>query len=188
MSVKVITHFGIGSVEKFPIEEPVATVSLQKPFLNQETITLSRGEVFALTPWAIVRVLNISGRGWFSNIQFHLNSETAKQCLLLPSPPDETTFFLDLLSEDIAVNRALGILAHDFLWIKPWLDRWGQEENETFEDRELAISSFQRGKEAIAGATGVHTQALLDMRSKKVLWFYIAIAPPEGVIVERKFI
>ncbi len=188
MSVKVITHFGIGSVEKFPIEEPVATVSLQKPFLSQETVILSREEVFALTPWAVVRVLNVSGKGWFSNIQFHLSSESAQQYLFLPSPPDETTFFLDLQSQEVMVTRELGVLARDFLWIKPWLDRWGQEGSETFKDREFAITLFERSKEAIAGATGIHSQALLDMRSKKVLWFYITIAPPEGVIVEKMFI
>lgn len=106
MSVKVITRFGVGSVEKFPIEEPVALVSLQTSSLNQptiSTISLSRSEIFALTPWAIVRILNISWKGWFSNIQFHGSLEDAQRCLLSPSPPDETTFFLDLVSEDVAI-------------------------------------------------------------------------------------
>ncbi|GEM_PF-4141000 len=117
--MRVITPFGFGDISESRRTGNVQ-VELDQPFLGDKVMTLDAGsQVFPFTEVAVARILNISGAGWFSNLQFH---KAPKEQFFLPTPPDETTFFLSLASGDFLVNRELGTLAQKALWIQPWVD------------------------------------------------------------------
>lgn len=186
--MRVITHLGLGEVEDWPSEETQVTVLLDKPFLGENPILLSKTEVFLLSDTVVVRVLNVTGIGWLSNMQFHDSPMEAREFLIHPTPPDETTFFLDLKSGEFEVNRELGFVVGKVLWLQPWLDRWAPERSRyDFGDVYPAIKAFENDKKKLAGATGIHGSMLLDIENSRLVWLYLAVAPPQGVIFEKKF-
>jgi len=184
--MRVVTHLGFGEVEN--LDEQHISVLLDEAFLGQNPMTLSKEEVFLFSDWAIVKVLNITAHGWFSNLQFYPSKESAEAQLSKPSPPDETTFFLDLESGRFTCNRQLGLLVKGPLWIQPWIDRWTEEQSTPFTYIHEALTAFQMAKESLAGSMGIQASALLEREGGgTVLAFYVAIAPPQGVIFEKEF-
>lgn len=187
--MRVITPFGLGELEIEEWEPPIVRVNLDKPFLEKHALFLDKiSEVFCLSNFAAVRVLNISGSGWFSNLQFHDCPSDARKLLFKNySPPDETTFYLDLKNGSVEVNRELGFAAQKMLWINPWLDRWAIEKAIHSSDYSSTLKLFKEEKEKTAGTTGgIRGSVLLDIENKKILWCYLFIAT--GVVWEKKFI
>ena len=106
-----------------------------------------------------------------------------------PTPPDETTFFLNLQSGRFKLNRDLGILAQHSLILRPWVDRWAEERTETFDYISEAREAFRREKEKIAGTSG-GIEAVMHLDSEgggNILGFYLIVPPPLGIIFEREF-
>jgi len=184
--MRVITQFGFGEAES--LEQEFIEVILDKPFLDENRIDLRKGEVFLFSDRAVLRVLNITGSGWFSNLQF-CDSLAAEAIVTLPTPPDETTFFLDLTKGIFRVNRRLGLFAQNSLIMKPWVDRWAREEAETFNFISEARKAFQDEKEKIAGTSGgIEAFVHLDMEGGgNILSFYLVVPLPQGVIFEKEF-
>ena len=100
--MRVVTRFGFGEAESLD-QAPIA-VLLDKPFLGQPKMHLEKGEVFIFSEWAVVRVLNIMGRGLFSNLQFYGSRASAAARLNFPAPPDETAFFRWQLKTKLAIQ------------------------------------------------------------------------------------
>lgn len=185
--MRVITPFGFG--ETASLKESPITVVLDEPFLDQKQIGMDKREVFLFSPWAVVKVLNIMGHGWFSNLQFHGSRAEAEMMLDFPSPPDETTFFLDLDSGSFKVNRDLGILAQNSFIMKLWVDRWAKEHTETFAFISKARESFREEKKESGGTTG-GIEAFIHLDGEgggNVLGFYLLITVPRGVVFEKEF-
>jgi len=184
--MRVVTPHGFGEVES--LDEQQISVTLDQVFLEQNPILLDREQVFLFSDWTIVRVLNITAHGWFSNLQFYPSKESAEAQLSMPSPPDETRFFLDLESGRYTCNRSLGLLVNGPLEIAPWVDRWAEERSVTHRLIEEARIAFRRDKERLAGSTGIQASALLEQEGGgTILAFYLAVAPPQGVIYDREF-
>jgi len=185
---RVITPFGFGRAGEINQQGKVS-VQLDEPFLGKNPLMLdSIGQVFLFSDSAIIRVLNISGAGLFSNLQFHLSPPDWQWAFQNSSPPDETKFLLDLDHGVFTANRQLGFLAQDYLALYPWVDRWGPERTVTYEHMAEAVNGFADQRENLCGATGIHASLLLDIQLKRILWFYLTINPPQGVIYEEKFI
>jgi len=190
--MRVITRFGLGTAED-GCATPTVEVKLDKPFLDKPFITLERAsEIFPWSDWATVRVLNVDGIGFISNIRLHLPTAWAHRYLQEPGPPNETTFFLDLTSGNGELNRELGGLAGNFVWMNPWLDRWAPERTECFEEQESAVRAFAERREQMVGGTGIACSLLLDIRRQprvvKLLWFYVLTEDSHGPVFEKKFI
>lgn len=192
--MRVVTPFGFGETIGLEEKETLAnqkfiTVILDKPFLDQTQMRLEKGEVFLFSDWAIVRVLNITAHGWFSNLQFHDSQASAEMTLTSPTPPDETTFFLNLQSGRFRVNRDLGMLAQHSLIMKPWVDRWAEERTENFNLIAEARKAFRKEKESIAGTSG-GIEAFVHLDSEgggNILGLYLVVPSPHGVIFEKEF-
>lgn len=186
--MRVITSFGFGEVENCDGEH--AEVTLDEAFLDERKVTLDCiSEISLFSPFAVVRVLNVSGAGWLSNLRFHPTSDSCMSIFKQSTPPDETSFFLNLETGDAISNRTLGLLAQDFLWIQPWLDRWDIERSETFQDKHTALESFRAHKEQLAGTSGgISANVLLDTQSKKMLHFHLSVTPPQGIIFSKDFL
>jgi len=192
--MRVITPFGFGETvgleEKEKLEDQKSIeVILDKPFLEQTQMKLEKGEVFLFSDWAVVRVLNVTAHGWFSNLQFHNSQAGAEAMLIIPTPPDETTFFLNLQSGRFKVNRNLGIVAQHSLIMKPWVDRWAEERTEIFDLISEARKAFRKEKESIAGTSeGIEAFVHLDSEGGgNILGFYLVVPSPNGVIFEKEF-
>lgn len=187
--VRVITPYGFGVVSGRELATSSCEVALDEPFLNEKTLRLNPGsEIFPFDVFAVARVLNISGHGWFSNLQFHVTRQEALSRLYLPSPPDETAFFLNFTTGKAEWNRELGVLAGSVLWMQPFVDRWAAEKTRVFDDQKEALRQFRRNRSLLYGASGISASLLLDVKNGAILWFFIAVAPPQGVIFEKKFI
>ena len=109
--------------------------------------------------------------------------------LAIPTPPDETTFFLNLQFGRFRVNRDLGILAQRSLIMKPWVDRWAKERTEVFDYISEARKAFRKEKEGIAGTSG-GIEALVHLDSAgggNILGFYLVVPSPHGMIFEKEF-
>lgn len=180
--MRVITPFGFGEVEKLP-ESGSITVDLEQSFLGKSSMWLDRiSQVFPFTDFAVVRVLNITGSGWFSNLQFQRESQPYPSVF---TPPDETTFLLHVLTGHFSVDRELGILAQKFLWIQPWVDRWSVERSTPLDDGDVARAVFDVERKRTVGSLGIQASILLDMRAQKISRFCLMIAPPQGVVYEK---
>jgi hypothetical protein len=192
--MRVVTPFGFGETvglkeKEILVNQGPITVILDKPFLNQNQVRLEKGEVFLFSDWAVIKVLNITGHGWFSNLQFYNSKADAETMLVLPTPPDETTFFLNLQSGRFGVNRHLGILAQYSLILKPWVDRWAKERTETFKYISEAREAFRKEKNSISGTSGgIEVVVHLDSEGGgNILGFYLVVPSPPGVIFEKEF-
>ena len=185
--MRVVTQFGFGEAESLN-QESVAVI-LDEPFLDQKRMNLEKGEIFLFSEWAVLKVLNITGHGWFSNLQFYDFQASAEAMLTIPTPPDETSFFLNLQTGRFKVSRHLGILAQHSLIMKPWVDRWARERTETFNLISEAREAFRKEKESIAGTSG-GIEAFVHLDSEgggNILGFYLVVPSPNGVIFEKDF-
>lgn len=175
---RVLTHLGFGTM--IASKDPAVKVELDHPFFGRRGQIFQEKEVFLFSRWALLRVLNISGAGLFSTMQFYPSPEAAWVALGGSTPPDETKIFIDLESLRIGFNRRL--LAEDYLLVNTWIDRWAKEMGAPFEEEGEAVSFFEEEQKCLAGAMGIGASALLDIRKHKLLRLYLAVAPPPGII------
>ncbi|MFC1656487.1 hypothetical protein ACFL14_00760 [Patescibacteria group bacterium] len=183
---RVITPFGFGKAD-LDTEGYCIPVELDVPFLGDKTPSLDKGQVFLYSSWAVARVLNITGEGWFSNLQFYISLEEAEKQLTNPAPPDETRFCLDLIEGTFQTNQGLGLIAGEAMLIQPWVDRWAREQTCPIEDLGRAMSVFDYQAlciDAVAG--GILSQILLDLQNSKILILRILVPPPLEQIVNLK--
>jgi len=191
--MKIITPFGFGKTVGLAgvslADQESITVNLDKPFLGKTKTTLEKGQVFLFSDWAVIRVLNISGHGWFSNLQFYGSKASAEATLAIPTPPDETTFFLNLRSGKFKVNRRLGIMAENSLIMKPWIDRWAEERTATFDSVSKARKAFREEIKRSAGTGGgIAASVHVDSAGgENIIGFYLLVPPPQGVIRIEEF-
>lgn len=184
---RVITPFGFGKAD-LDTQEQRIPVELDVPFLGEKTRILDRrSEIFLYSSWAVVRILNISGEGWFSNLQFYSSIEEARRISRNPAPPDETRFCLDLLEGTFEIDQSLGLLAGEAILVQPWVDRWAREETYPTEDLGNAISVFESQALSIdAVSGGILSQILLDLKNSKILRFRILVPPSLNEILNLK--
>ncbi len=178
--MRVITHLGFGdSIREDPND--MVVVRLDEPFLGVQDQIFRKDEMFIFTDWALLRVLNISGGGLFSNLQFFPSQQTAQIALMSPSPPDETRFLIDLRSPDVQINQSLNS-SEDYQEIHSWVDRWAPERGTLYEDGRQAIACFDEDAARLGGATGIQASLLIDLEKQRLLRFFIAVGPPQGTI------
>lgn len=190
--MRVITRFGFGEADRYG-DGPLVEVKLDEPWLHEHSMKLHRrDEVFLWSDWATVRVLNVEGAGFFSNIRCHPTREDAERQLRGAGPPNETTFFLDLTTGEAEVNRRLGLSARKFLLLNPWLDRWARERTWLPTRLDRAVRLFTRRRDRLVGGTGIFCPLLLDVREQpkaRLLWFTLLVEGNlEGPIFERKLL
>lgn len=181
--MRVITPYGLGDAADF--DQPVIEVAMGQGS-PEPTLRLVRyAEVFPLTDFAAVRVVNLLGRP-HSNLQFHFTREFTQRMLTMPSPPDETTFAVDLAAGTFAVNRTLQT-DRPALLIRPWLDRWGEDRGRPFADAAAAVAAFDAEHAECAGACGIACSLVLDLPARRVLGFAAYAYPPAGTLIHRRF-
>ena len=194
--MRVITEFGLGTVNDWP-ENPDQLVSVNQSALHPRgrVIDLSRNkvprrflrrEVLPLTDYAVIRVINVTGLGIASNLQFYDSKTAAKAVFDDPKPVGETRFLLNLKDSTFQLNYELGFAAvEDCLWLQPWVDRWGIERSGYLDRDEPALEKFDAWREETGGTTGgILASAFLDIPKKQILRFCIVVATPRGVVYE----
>ena len=188
MRIRVITPFGFGLAEA--IDEERFNVALDKPFLSRREMELSRKEVFLVSPFGVIRVINASGVGVLSNLQFYSTKAIALEAIAtMARPPDETWFLFDLITGEALSSQGMEILTPDFLTMHPWIDRWATEDvmselRKEYETAKEALEDFEDEKKRMTGANGISSTALFSTRDGKLLGFYITVASPLGVVME----
>lgn len=181
--MRVITPYGLGDTADF--QQPVVEVVMEPGSLEPTLQLVRYTEAFPYTDYAAVRVVNLLGQP-HSNLQFHFTREFTLQLLTMPSPPDETTFAVDLAAGTFAVNRTLQT-DRPALLIRPWLDRWGEDRGRPFADRDAAVAAFDAELAACAGACGIACSLVLDLGARRVLRFAAYAYPPAGTLINRRF-
>lgn len=191
--MRVITRFGFGEAQlSFPARDENIAVHLDKTFRGGETMDLHRiAEVFPFTDYATVRVINTSSptkKGpFFSNLQFHLSPTEAERLLSIPTPVDETTLVLNLENGTFKANRTFSVLPEGTIALAPWVDRWAPGPPMAFGDVVSGVEVFDHVRETFTPASDVISSGiLLNILEGRVMRFFIAIGPPQGVIFEKK--
>lgn len=179
--MRVITPYGLGQTADF--HQPVIEVTMDSSSPEPALELVRYAEAFPLTDYATVRVINLLGRP-YSNLQFHCTRRLTRRLLTMPSPPDETTFALDLAAGTFAVNRSL-TTDQPALLIRPWIDRWGEERGAPFADAVAALAAFEAELAECVGAGGIAGSLVLDLLARRVLGFAAYTYPPAGVLVHR---
>lgn len=181
--MRVITPYGLGETANF--QPPVIEVAMGQGS-PEPTLRLVRyAEAFPLTDFAAVRVVNLLGQP-HSNLQFHFTWEFTRRLLTMPSPPDETTFAVDLAVGTFRLNRTLQT-NRPALLIRPWLDRWGEDRGKPFTDTAAALAAFDAELAECTGACGIACSLVLDLPARRVLGFAAYAYPPAGILVHRRF-
>lgn len=188
--MRVLTHLGFGNISFRGTG--FVRVRLDTPFLGQREQRLNLREIFDFTPWAVLRVISMRELRNISNLQFQPTWHSCLRLLRYNTPPDETKFAINFETGDIRVSQPLGLLAERYVVAKPYLDRWSREgpahKVEMYEHRDVAITKFEKHQKQLAGTSGgIFCPLLMSTHDWKVLRFYIAIAPPQGVIYKEKF-
>jgi len=186
--MRVVTPCGLGNTDEDVDFTGILEVKLDESFAGQEVHELQAGtEVFPFTEWAVVRVLNVSGVGYISNFQFQESPINHSFPWTFPVLPDEVTFFLELTTGKLIVNQELGLLAQDFMMIRPWVDRWGRERAEVFKTREEAIAGFRKELKEVAGSAGLSSAILIDVQNEKLLSFALFAMTVHGPIYMKLY-
>ncbi len=184
--MRVITSYGLGEVNDIEWKGGASfvTVRLEKPFYDRNMMEMERKDVYIISDWAIVRVINVTGYDIFSNLQFFPSWKEAKEAFSNPAPPDETVFLLHLEEGIFDVNCCL---QEDNMIIKPWVDRWAKERTEIYESSSEAKSAFHREELEISGTTG-GIASFINLEKKRILGFFITIPIPNGMVVKKSFV
>ncbi len=193
---RIITHLGFGSYEPIGgiLNTDVMEVTLDEPFLGEKKQMVSRRERFTFSPWGVIRVINVGGVGILSNLQFLPGVlQEAAYLHRLQVPPDETHFVFDLetCAGKVWPSQSLGLAADNYLIMRPWIDRWGRENNPLFDgtgfdSQPEALRAFEQEIDRLAGATGISSMVLYSVQEQKILRLCIAIAPPQGIVYNWK--
>ena len=197
--MRVITEFGLGTVNDWP-ENPdqLVSVNFNQGLPDQEgqegkVVELSkratrapqrflRREVFPLTDYAVVRVINL---GVASNLLFYDSETSAKAVFDDPKPADETRFLLNLKDLAFQLNYELGFAVENYLWLQPWVDRWGIERSGCLDIDEPTLEKFDSWREETASTTGgILASVFLDIPKRRILRFCIAVSAPYGIVYE----
>lgn len=189
--MRVITNLGLGTVDDWP-ENPnqIVKVNLDPPRREEKVIKLReepqkflRRNVFPLADYAVVRVVNVTNLGIVSSLQFYDSAVSAKAVFDDPKPSDETRFLLNLKDLTFQLNYELGFAVENYLWLQPWVDRWGIERSGYPESDEPTLEKFDAWKEETAGTTGgIFAPVFLDIPKRRILRFCIAVTAPYGVV------
>ncbi len=181
--MRVITPYGLGDAADF--QQPVIEVAMGQGSPDPTLRLVRYADAFPCTDFATVRVINLLGRP-HSNLQFHFTRKFTRQLLAMPSPPDETTFALDLAAGTFALNRSLQS-DQPALLIRPWVDRWGEERGQPFADTAAAVAAFDAEVAECTGAYGIACSVVLDLGARRVLRFAAYAYPPAGTLISRHF-
>lgn len=189
--IRVVTAIGLGEID--PGEHPgtLPTVHLNAPCtLEQPARVMAESEVFPFSDFALVRVVNATGVGVISNLQFLASYAELEQAFVSPRPPDETRFALDLERGSFS-QTPLGFAVERYLWLQPWLDRWSKEmSGHQYLEREEDPTPQEFDQwQAQCGGTGggIFCPAFLDIDDRQILRFAIAVTAPRGVVFCRRF-
>lgn len=192
--MRVITNIGLGIVDDWP-ENPnqMVSVSLDPPHQRGKVVELLRKapqkflrrDIFPLTDYAVARVIDVTGLGIASNLLFYDSEISAKAVFDDPKPVDETRFLLNLKDLTFQLNYELGLAVENYLWLQPWVDRWGIERSGYPNRDEPTLEKFDTWREETAGTTGgIFTPAFLDIPRRRILRFCIAVTASYGVVYE----
>ncbi len=189
--MRVITSYGLGEVDDIEWKGGVSfvTVALDKPFIDQERMEMNRKNLFIVSDWALVRVINVAARGVFSNMQFHPSKESAEAAFLVPTPPDEILFLLDFEKGRFNVSDNQDFFYDRSAIIRPWIDRWAVEKFDIFPTASDARKKFRQEEADMSGTTGGICSIIhLDGRwGGAVLGFHIAVSYPRGIVIRKEF-
>jgi hypothetical protein len=182
---RVLTPFGFG--RQLSSEFSRAVVELEEPHLGDKKLSLDlRSEVFAFSDHALIRVLNVTGVGLVSTMQFYPGCWGAiERALHAPCPPDETRILVHLDTGRIEVSHdMLGSPDGQYLRIDPWIDRWASERVRGWDDKAKAVEAFDWMTDRKRGGTtgGILAKLLVDTAEKSLLRLAIMIAPPQEII------
>ncbi len=194
--VKVITEKGLGIVENW-LENPYQTVVVKffpskegKIIWLEKPTKFLRKEVFPLTDYALVRIINITGLGILSNLQFYDSELSAKEIFNCPHPNNEILLLLNLGSLTFQVNYDLGLAIGNYLWLNPRIDKWDLEKTGYtlgyINEDEPTLDKFDSWKEETEGTLngGLFSAIFLNIPNKKIIRFCIVGPKPKGIIYE----
>ncbi|MDP3948540.1 MAG: hypothetical protein Q8Q17_01170 [bacterium] len=201
--VRVITSNGFGEVSPIDFSRGLDTqvkVELEKRVKLEENNlliwrqTFQRRDVYEFGEYMVIRVVNVNGMGVYSNILPFGQPISAHRVYNTTAPGGETKFLLNLVTGAFEVSNQLGLLANQFLHLKPWLDRWGRElsavpssDNYSLE-METATLRFDRWEKECSGTGGgIFAPVLLDLEKMRVLRFAIAVTVNRGVVFSKRF-
>lgn len=179
---RVLTHLGFGC-HRHTIG-PMTMVYLDDPFMGEHNHQFPNAEVHPFTIHALLRVLQVDGVGPISTMQFYSSTFLMRAAMNIPAPPDESKLLLNLLTGEVQMSK--GVLRDGFVIMRPWVDRWGTDAYEHIDYEQNARVQFEAGGATLAGSMGIWTNVLLDLENGRLLDFFIAVAPPQGVIYRCK--
>ncbi len=183
--MRVITSYGLGEVNdtEWKGGTSLITVWLEKPFCDRNMMEMNRKNVYIISDWAIVRVVNVIGYDTFSNLQFFPSRKEAKGAFSNPVPPDETVFLLYLKEGIFEMNCCL---QEESIIIRPWMDQWAKERTEVYESSSEASIAFYREESEVTGTTGGIASSI-HLEKKRILGFFITVPIPNGVVLKKSF-
>lgn len=182
MAARVLTTYGLGTEIEGKGDPWTALVELDVPHFESKEMRVRREEIQAWGSYALVRVVSIAGREFFSTMQFYASLDLARTAHALPGPANETRFLLDLDTGHFSANQLLK-MREGYRTIEPRIDQWTKEGHTitNLDPNILARFDSEIGVPGGAG-DGAWGKVLLDLKKLQVLRLAVAVPPPLGII------
>lgn len=196
--IRVVTELGLGTITaadqieiKKDRELSIIKVDLDIPAYEGKVIKLRGEQIFELTDYAIVRIINVNGAGVFSNLQFCKSIAELYVAYKSPKPQGETRFALELNTGKFSLDSTLGIVVERYLWLQPFLDRWVREQSESLycgRGEDPTVKEFDHWKSGCCGTSGgIFCPSFLDLNHERILRFCIAVQATRGIVFEKNY-
>ena len=167
---RVITTRGLGRAIESKGNPCTSYVVLDKPSCHRLEHRMPRDEVCEFGTTALIRVLNITGAGLFSNMQFYSSADLARTVFSAPGPPDETRFWIDLETSHVARNRSWSSSLFDCVRFEPRIDGWTTERGGSLNFRNKALESFEDDLRFVYSRAGrISGSVLIDLEQMRLL-------------------
>jgi len=169
---RVLSRFGWGTIQE--VHEEYLFVQLDQPFAGSERLSGRPEEFVTPMPFAVLRVLNIAGAGFYSFVAF-LPVGLVDDCYEgVPKAQNEMRFLLNLRMATFRQSDPFGLLIEErYVLIASWADRWaatGVPPNVDFTTSELgpAVAQFRDRMHSTSG--GIAYYIVFDTETNTIIW------------------
>lgn len=169
---RVLSRFGWGTVQE--ASEGYLIAQLDRPFAGSAQIGGGFEEFIVPTPYAVLRVLDIAGAGFYSFVVF-LPVGLIDDCYDgVPKAQNEMRFLLDVRSATFRQSDSFGLLIEGrYVLIASWADRWAVTHvppNVDFTTSELgpAVALFRDRMHSTS--SGIAYYIVLDTETNRIVW------------------
>lgn len=173
IGVRVLSRFGWGTVQE--ASEQYVLVRLDRQFAGSIRLG-GRPEEFILpTEHAVIRILNVAGRGIIGIATFVSESLIDICFTAIPKAQNETRFLLRLDSSTYEQSDPFGILIDErYVLLSAWADRWAQMDdippNLDLSPEHLAAALRDLVERMHSVGSGVVYYVVLDTETRTVAW------------------